>query len=102
MTTPKPAPATPAGTMRDPQTLVLRRSGISVTYDADYRTADAVAAQKAAREASGYLPYLIQRICLFDGARWSVPQILDTLPGRDFNQLVAAVFADDEDQPGNG
>lgn len=87
-------------TMRDPQTIKLRRSGITVVYEADYRTGDMVAAQKAAKDAGGFLPYLVQRIALFDGQRWTTQQILEKLPGKDFAQLTADIFKDD-DEAGN-
>lgn len=82
--------------MRDPQTLVLRRSGITVVYEADYRTGDMLIAQKAAKDATNFLPYLVQRIALFDGRRWTTQEILEKLPGKDFTQLTAYIFKDDD------
>lgn len=97
----------PARAMREARTLVLKKSKVTVVYDAAYNAADAMAAQRAAgRDASRFALYLIQRIALFDGRQWAAQEIEEKLAGMDWLTLQAAVLGDDaegdEGASGNG
>lgn len=91
-----------APTLREPRTLTLGKSGIVVVYDADFSTADVIAAQKASgKETALFSLYLAQRIATFDGAKLTMGDIREKIRGRDYLQLTAAILGAGEDEEGN-
>jgi hypothetical protein len=98
-----PAAIAPDGAttgMKDPKTITLKKSGIVVTYDADFSTADTISAQRAAgKESSNFVLYLLQRIGLFNGRKFTMAEIKEKIRGKDYLQLTAAVLGDDDDEP---
>lgn len=93
-----------APAMREPKELTLAKSGIAVVYDADFSTADVIAAQKASgKETALFSLYLAQRIATFDGAKLTMGDIREKIRGRDYLQLTAAILGsgEDGDEEGN-
>lgn len=91
-------------TMREPRTVVLPKSQISVTFDADPSVNQVVAAQKAAaKDSSLFVLYLAQATATFNGERWTMGQIREQIRGKDYLKLAAEMLGDDaaEDASGN-
>ena len=40
---------------------------------------------------------LIQRVCLFNGERWTIGQIEEAINGRDYFQLLGEFFGNEEE-----
>lgn len=90
-------PAMPA--MRAPKTVTLKRSKVVVVFDQDYGTADAVAAQKAAKkDPSLFVLYLAQRIATFNGAKWTMGDIREKIRGADYLQLSGEILGGGDDE----
>lgn len=84
------------------RTIALSRSKISVSIPQDWHISDTMAAQRYGKgDPVKTNLALIQRVCLFDGARLSVDQIEEKISGKDWLQLLGEFFSDDEDGVGN-
>lgn len=73
--------------------VVLERSQIKVTIPEDWHISDTQAAQRIAAGKAGMMQLaLIQRVCLFNGERWTIGQIEEAINGRDYFQLLGEFF----------
>ena len=88
--------------MAEPKTLVLKRSDVTVVYDAGFVAGDTIAAQRAAgKDAHKFGLYLLQRVATFNGAAWSAQEIEERLKGMDYLTLQGAILGGDEADAGN-
>jgi len=78
--------------------VVLERSQIKVTIPEDWHISDTQAAQRIAAGKAGMMQLaLIQRVCLFNGERWTIGQIEEAINGRDYFQLLGEFFGNEEE-----
>lgn len=83
------------------KTVTLNASKRVASFDPNFSTAAALAAQKAAGKSTGDMPlYLMQAVVRFDGESWTAGRIKQELPGRDYLQLVGELFGDDAEDAG--
>lgn len=86
--------------MRAPRSLTLSRSRIVMTYDEDFSVEDTIAAQRAAGKQSALFPlYLAQRVASFDGRHLTIGELRETIRGKDYLQMVAALLGDADGEP---
>lgn len=79
--------------------VVLDRSKTTVTIPEDWHISDTQAAQRIAAGKPGLMQLaLMQRVCKFNGQRWTISQIEDAIGGRDYLQLLGEFFGDDEEE----
>lgn len=79
--------------------VALERSKITVTIPEDWHISDTQAAQRIAAGKPGLMQLaLMQRVCMFNGQRWTISQIEDAINGRDYFQLLGEFFGDDEEE----
>lgn len=96
------ADKTPTRIMAEPRTIVLRRSDVTVVYDAGFKAADTIAAQRAAgKDPHKFALYLLQRVATFNGSPWSAQEIEERLAGMDYLTLQGALLGSDEADAGN-
>lgn len=85
----------------EPRTLVLPKSRVTVTYDADPSVAQVLAAQKGAgKESELFVLYLAQQAARFDGQKLTVGEIRQRLRGKDYLALAGALLGESEGDPG--
>lgn len=83
--------------------ITLKRSKIKVGVPEDWHVQDTIAAQRYGKGDSGKTNLaLVQRTCLFDGAKWTITDIEEKVSGKDWIQLQGELFGDDEDEDDAG
>lgn len=79
--------------------VVLPRSKIKVTLPEDWHISDTQAAQRIAAGKPELLQLaLFQRVCLFNGERWTIAQIEENINGRDYFELMGEFFGHENEE----
>jgi len=78
--------------------ITLPRSKIVVSVPEDWHVSDTNASQ---RYGKGDVPRtnlaLAQRVCLFNGAKWTIEDIEEKISGRDWLKLIGELYTDEDD-----
>lgn len=82
----------------------LPRSKIVVTIPSDWLVSDTQASQRYGKgDVVKTQISLVQRVCLFNGEKWSISDIEAKITGKDYTELLGEVYGDgDADGAGEG
>lgn len=78
----------------------LSRSKVVVTIPEDWHVSDTQAAQRYGKgDPIKTNDALVQRVCLFNGTKWTIDDIKTKITGRDYSELMGELHSgpDDDD-----
>lgn len=77
----------------------LKHCGVVVTIPDDWHVSDTNAAQRYGSGDIGKINLMLaHRVCLFNGQKWSISDIMEKISGKDWLTLQGQLFGGDDDE----